>query len=98
MASYDVVLQDRAGGQRNCRLQVHAASPSEAVMWARASMPLSTEDHLYAVYRHRRARGRKLVGLFAGVGGDDGTAGVREPRRPLPAPPSLRAEADLPTY
>jgi hypothetical protein len=98
MATYDVVVQDRGGRQCNYRLHVQAASTSEAVMWARFSMPPQADDHLYAVYRHRRARRRKLVGYFAGPGGDDGSAGVREPRRPAPAPPSLRAEADPPAY
>ena len=52
-------------------------------------------EHLYAVYRYRRVRGRRLVGVFGdpGWGGD---ARVREPRRPLPDPPSLRAVRDLP--
>ena len=57
-----------------------------------------THAELYAVYRHRRVRGRRLVGAFAPDGPDDGLAGVREPRRPLPTPPSLRAEAELPAY
>jgi hypothetical protein len=43
-------------------------------------------------------RGRRLVAVFMGPGDDDGTAGVREPRRPRPTLPSLRAEADLPAY
>jgi hypothetical protein len=54
---------------------------------------------VYAVYRHRRLRPRTFVGLFAGPGGmgpDDGAAGVREPRRPLPTPSGLRAHAAEP--
>ena len=42
---------------------------------------------------------RRLVGAFLPEGGGgEGLAGVREPRRPLPTPPSLRAEAELPAY
>lgn len=104
MASYDVLVQDQAGRLRDCCLRIQAASPSEAVICARASLPPGADGHVYAVYRHRRARHRRarhrrLVGVFAGLGpGDDGSAGVREPRRPLPAPPSLRAEASPPAY
>lgn len=68
-------------------------------MRARRSMTGSAApDHVYAVYRRRRVRGRKLVGYFAGGtgGDDDGSAGVREPRRPLPGPSSLSATLDLP--
>ena len=100
MATYDVQVRDHTGAMRNHRLHIEAASPSEAVMLARRDMPDSAGLEVYAVYRHRRLRGRKLVGLYpaGGGGGDDGTAGVREPRRPYPAPPSLSAEADLPAY
>jgi hypothetical protein len=99
MARYDVVLQDRVGSQRNCRLHIEAGSPGEALVRARGSMPApGPDDEVYAVYRHHRGRGRKLVGYFGGPGGDDGTAGVREPRRPLPNPPSLRAQAEPPAY
>lgn len=97
MARYDVVQQGRGPG-RGRELHISAASPGEAVLRARRVMDLTGSpepDRLYAVYRHRRVRGRRLVGVF---GGPDtgGTAGVREPRRPRPDLPSLRAGRDLP--
>ena len=98
MATYDVQVRDHTGAMRNHRLHIEAASPSEAVMLARRQMPRPPGLEAYAVYRHRRLRGRKLVGLYPAGDGDDGTAGVREPRRPHPAPPSLHAEAELPAY
>lgn len=97
MSRYDVVLQGADGAQRTCRLHIEAGSPGEAVWRARRAMGAAatrTTGELYAVYRHRRVRGRRLVGIF---GGDDGgTAGVREPRRPRPDLPSLRARLDVP--
>lgn len=97
MSRYDVVLQGVDGAQRACRLHIEAGSPGEAVWQARRAMGASvtpTSGALYAVYRHRRVRGRRLVGLFGGD--DDGSAGVREPRRPRPDLPSLRARLDIP--
>jgi hypothetical protein len=98
MASYDVQVHDRVGVMRSCRMYLQAASPSEAVMPARRAMPDPPGAELYTVYRHRRLGRRKLVGSFPATGGDDGLAGVREPRMPRPTPPSLRAEADPPAY
>lgn len=94
MATYDVVLQDGTG--RCSWPGIRASGPSEALIRARG-LSAGSRDHVYAVYRRRRGRGRQLMGYFAGgAPGDDGTAGVREPRRPLPSPPSLHAEAPLP--
>lgn len=101
MAIYDVVEHGRGPDQRGRALEVSAASPGEAVMRARRAFELTgppgrdDREHLYAVYRYRRVRGRRLVGVF-GEPGWGGDAGVREPRRPLPDPPSLRAVRDLP--
>ena len=39
--------------------------------------------------------GRRWRGQFAPDGGDDGKAGVREPRRPRPSPGSASAVAEL---
>ena len=88
MGSYDVVMRSVDGAPVDCRLHVPAGSPGEAVWRASRQMRSSSTSPLrvYAVYRHRRVRGRRLVGLFAGGGG--GNAGVREPRRPLPDLPS----------
>ena len=99
MTHYDVQVHDRRGAMRHVLAHVEADSPSEAILLARRSLPVPAGVELYAVYRHRRLRGRQLVGTYpAGGGGDDGLAGVREPRRPRPSPPSLRAEADIPAY
>ena len=101
MTTYDVHRQvSGRASQRDARLHLAACTPSEAVALARRSLGAEHPD-VYAVYRHRRLRRRTFVGLFAGAGGsrpDDGLAGVREPRRPLPSPPSLRAEATEPAH
>lgn len=99
MARYDVQVHDRIGMMRSCRMYLRAASPAEAVMLARRAMPDPPGAELFAVYRHRRLGRRKLVASFPAMDdGDDGLAGVREPRRPRPAPPSLRAQAEPPAY
>lgn len=106
MARYELIAHDRAGRPHGRPVFVTAASPGEAVMVGGPTLRRVTDRDrthadLYAVYRHRRVRGRQLVGAFLPDGPDGpggGLAGVREPRRPLPAPPSLRAEADLPAY
>lgn len=95
MERFDVEFRDRHGICRRS-LQVIAGSAGEAVMHARTRVP-SQQAMTYAVYRHRRIRGRRLVGYYAG--GDDeggGLAGVREPRRPAPDPGHLSAERDEP--
>ena len=101
MARFDVVQRDGYGHACDIRPGLEAEGPAEALILARGSMArapgaVPADDHTYAVYRRRRVRGRRLVAVFMGPEGDDGTAGVREPRRPRPNPPSLRAEADLP--
>jgi hypothetical protein len=97
MKRYEVT-QRGPGGHALGTVVVPADSPVEAVAWVRCLADPGTEVGTFAVYRRRRARRRRFEGLFGGLGGDDGTAGVREPRRPHPAPPSLRAEAELPAY
>src|SRR5689334_11825115 len=101
MARYELIAHDQSGRPHGRPVFVTAGSPGEAVMLGGPTLRRVTEHDrthadVYAVYRHRRVRGRRLVGAFLpdGPGGNgDGLAGVREPRRPLPAPPSLRAEA-----
>lgn len=84
---------------RDFRSQISAVSPSEAVQAARRAMPAPVWHGWVTVYRHRRLRGRTLVGTYAAGGpGDDGWAGVREPRRPLPDPPVLSRAAERPAY
>ncbi|HEY7718464.1 MAG TPA: hypothetical protein VH915_06870 [Pedococcus sp.] len=96
MRSYDVVMRSADGEPVDCRLQVPAHSPGEAVCRASGQMrsPSTSPLTVYAVYRHRRVRGRRFVGLFAG--GGDGSAGVREPRRPRPDLPSDSIRLDVP--
>jgi hypothetical protein len=103
MPRFDVVQRDHLGRECDLCPGLEAGGPAEALLLARDSMghsPSAVRDdlHTYAVYRRRRGRGRRLVAVFLGPDGDDGTAGVREPRRPKPSPPSLHAEADLPAY
>lgn len=94
--NFDVTTRSRRGGLSSCT--VPADNAGEAVALVRSLAPGDGSDvTAYAVYRHRRLRGRRLVGLFAGPGADGGPAGVREPRRPLRTPPSLRAHAIPPT-
>ena len=96
MRTFDVTARSRRGGLSTCT--VPADNAGEAVALVRSLAPADATDvTAYAVYRQRRVRGRRLVGLFAGPGADGGPAGVREPRRPLPAPPSLEAHAIPPT-
>ena len=87
MRSYDVHVRDGMGRVRDFRAHILAASPSEAVLAARRVMPESVWHGMVQVYHRRRLRGRALVGTYVAGGPDDGLAGVREPRRPLPAPP-----------
>jgi hypothetical protein len=103
MPRYELIAHTAAGQPHGRPVFVTAHSAGEAVMLGAPTVRRVAErdrshPELYAVYQHRRIRGRRLVGSFAPDGPDDGLAGVREPRRPLPAPPSLRVEADPPAY
>ena len=96
MRTFEVTQRDSRGrGRSTCR--VAAGDASEAVARVRAMAPVHAGATVYAVYRHRRLRGRRFVGLWsgAGPGSDGGPAGVREPRRPLPAPPSLSVALEV---
>ena len=97
MRTFDVDARDRRGRLSSCTLP--ADNAGEAIARVRSMGPGDGTDVVaYAVYRHRRVRGRRLIGLFVGPGADGGPSGVREPRRPLPNPPSLRAHAIPPTH
>jgi hypothetical protein len=61
-----------------------------APLWVRALRPLPF------VGRRARRWPARLIGAVAGRDDDDGPAGVREPRRPKPAPPSLSVHLDEP--
>jgi hypothetical protein len=83
------------------RAKVRAHSSEEAVAMVSAGV-LSASFHLASHLEHahvwpvthlpfaRRRRAALLIGPdVGGSDGDDGTAGVREPRRPLGSPPAL---------
>jgi hypothetical protein len=96
MRTFEVTQRDSRGrGRDTCR--VAAGTASEAVARVRAMAPGHADTAVYAVYRHRRLRGRRFVGLWSGSGpgSDGGQAGVREPRRPLPSPPSLSVALEV---
>lgn len=91
---------------------VSAESPADAAMsvvrtvvqhWPKSRGPLTMRS--WTAHRERALLGRRGTGgsawngsrPFDGDDGDEGgSAGVREPRRPLPGPGSLHAAADLP--
>jgi hypothetical protein len=89
---------------------VLAESPADAAMivmqavnrqWTKSRGPLkmvSWRAHRKRVLLGGRGRNGPASGWWdQGDGGDEGgSAGVREPRRPLPGPGSLHAAADLP--
>jgi hypothetical protein len=87
-------------------VRVSAESPTDAAMavmklvddgWSKSRGQLSLRS--WRAHRERvlaGRRGRSDSGWWADDGDGDGTAGVREPRRPLPGPGSLHAELELP--
>ena len=101
MSEFDVEVCGADGRTVARRVGLEAQGPGEALLRARryldagAASGSAGEGWVYAVYRHRRVRGRRLVGYFSG-GADGGSAGVREPRRPLPHPPSDAVALEVP--
>lgn len=93
-------------GERRALLAavVRASSPAEASAEVSALLlrcGLEPDAVTFSLVRRRhsrRARERLVLGVRSGDDGPDdtGLAGVREPRRPLPAPPALRAEVPEP--
>jgi hypothetical protein len=86
---------------------VQAESPADAAMivvravnrqWMKSRGPLKMVS--WRAHRKRvllGGRGRNSSGWpWSDDGDEGGSAGVREPRRPLPGPGSLHAAADLP--
>ena len=92
MKLYEVVRHDGAGRHRGTFI-LPGLEPGD-VMPMLDRMAPSVEPMTHDVYRIRRFRRPRHLVTF-GPRGDDGSAGVREPRRPLPHPPGLRAEAEL---
>jgi hypothetical protein len=99
MARYQVTV-DVEKGPRLDRT-VRARSALAAYQSARSALIDDGVDPgarcLATVRRRHTLRRATLVagGPWTG-GGDDGLAGVREPRRPSPAPPTLSLRRDLP--
>jgi hypothetical protein len=81
------------------RRPVRAGSPHEAAQLVLADLCLSQEMVGIWTVRRRGPLGiaRRWTGRFGtGTGGDDGLAGVREPRRPLPPTGTAAAALDPP--
>jgi len=94
---YDVVVVRSWPQVTNEVLRVRAPDPRTA--YAGLGAHHRGDDVLCVSVRRRGPFGRRdrltFAGGAAGRGPDDGgTAGVREPRRPKPAPPSLRVSLD----
>jgi hypothetical protein len=86
-----VVLQHKASSRKQDAAR-HKAHRSLALLGIPAA-------DVRQIDLHRLSRkGRTLVRSWVGPGGPagPGPAGVREPRRPLPNPPHLKAALDLP--
>ena len=96
MARYDVSA--RLDAHQVLHTRVHARTPAAAHAVARGEMVLSGLDPATPYYATVRRRGvRRRTETFANLGPDGpDPAGVREPRRPAPRPPSLRRVLDDP--
>ena len=99
MPRYEVSI-DVAHGSRVVR-KVRARSPQAAYQSVRSGLIEAGAEpdarHLSTVRRRRLLRRSPLLlGSWNLGDGDDGTAGVREPRRPKPSPPSLTIELEAP--
>lgn len=97
MGTYEVEVRSPAGELVGVRRVRCGPAADPALVAEGAGLPRPDRGCRY-VYRVRRGgRGRVLASVdFLGEGRGGGTAGVREPRRPLPGPGSLTAEAGLP--
>lgn len=98
MARYHVSVQLRQGW--HCDRTVRARSAEAAYEKVCRELVESSVDTSRGgeVTVERKRRGPRKVTLLRprGDGGDSGLAGVREPRRPQPGPPSLTMALDLP--
>jgi hypothetical protein len=94
MARYDVDVRIKAGQHVRRRVRARSGPAAyERVMREHIEHGGEWSMELAVVTRKgiRRRRSTVLTGAPPGGPGDDGgLAGVREPRRPKPTPPSLR--------
>ena len=94
MARYQVTVDVEKGPRLHRTLRARSAQAAyQSVRSALIEQGVDPRAHCLASVRRRR-RFRPSVLIAGGPwtdGGDDGSAGVREPRRPLPSPPSLSA-------
>jgi len=99
MAHYRVVVVHLGPPWEPEVLKVSAPDPYKAYASLGAEHRGPDVVQVLVIPRGPRALLRRRSMAFPGgsMGGDGpGTAGVREPRRPKPAPPSLRASLDEP--
>ena len=95
MARYDVDIRVRPGQHLHRKVRARSgAAAYERVMREHVESGGAVGMELAVVTRRGlRRRATVLTGAGPRRDGDDGgLAGVREPRRPKPSPPSLRAE------
>ena len=95
MARYQVTVDVEKGPRLHRTLRARSAQAAyQSVRSTLIEQGVDPRAHCLASVRRRR-RFRPSVLIAGGPwadGGDDGSAGVREPRRPLPSPtPSLSA-------
>lgn len=101
MARYQVVIAPRSMPQcaKPRTLDISATDPCEAFQLAQLRLAALGDTHDIAWLTVRR-RGRRHRVTFPwpadGGRGNGGNAGVREPRRPMPSPPTLRIALDQP--
>lgn len=104
MARYQVVVAPRLMPEctKPRTLDVSACDPCEAFQIAQLRLTAlgGTHDIAWLTVRRRGRRHRVTFPWPAdgggGGGGNGGSAGVREPRRPMPSPPTLRIALDQP--
>jgi hypothetical protein len=93
MARYDVDVRIKPGQHVRRRVRArsgHAAYERVAREHVESGGEWSMELAVVTRKGLRRRRSTVLTGSARGGGEDGGLAGVREPRRPKPTPPSLR--------
>ena len=97
MARYDVDVRIKPGQHVRRKVRAksgHAAYERVAREYVEGGGEWSLELAVVTRKGLRRRRSTVLTGTGPERGDDGGLAGVREPRRPKPTPPSLRAERE----